>query len=39
VLIIFIVLQEEPLEVTTIKEELIEEIKTEEYELAEQLVS
>jgi hypothetical protein len=39
VLIIFIVLQEEPLEVTTIKDELSEEIKTEEYELAEQLVS
>jgi hypothetical protein len=33
------VLQEEPLEVFTIKEELIEEIKTEVYaELAEQLV-
>jgi hypothetical protein len=33
------VLQEEPLEVVTIKEELIEEIKTVEYaELAEQLV-
>lgn len=31
--------KEEPLEVVTIKEELIEEIKTEEYaELAEQLV-
>jgi hypothetical protein len=34
-----IVFQEEPLEDTAIKEELIEEIKTEEYEVAEQLVS
>jgi hypothetical protein len=33
------VLQEEPEEVFTVKEELIEEIKTEEYaELAQQLV-
>jgi hypothetical protein len=39
VLIIFIVLQEEPLDVVAIKEEFIEEIMTEEYaELAEQLV-